>query len=977
MTGLADGGFVITWQDKLNSDNLDNTNGGEDGNVAYQVYKFDATPTLFHHDWQHLPNSVSVEVDDASVDYYEVAILGAPNDLEFDVRNQNNHDGHAHNDHQTGDTWIFDTSDMENLSFRVNNNFEGQVSLTYIVTAIGHDGSSVSSSSIILNYDIKNINNEPHYHDELGRNNLEIFEGEQILMTEVDGDLVPISRQGYDHDGDGFNITIDQNFRDGHLFAFGSDGEILFKAAPDFENSQAENQDEPEIYKFTLVITDEHGAENRTEYEVRVKDRDDDTLVGATIEGTPPTAHDGFFVSLNLNLGAIEAGTHVNEVVIYNTDGFEFFSGTEFYSTAYPIGDGSWIVPAADLSTLKVKSINNAVGNHDFVFAVSTLSDSGVDGATHIKQTVTVEFQNWDLSPNFENFGTEFHVNPNDTFVANKKVFDADGDSLTYTLTGTDAALFEYDEATGDINFKSGSIPDSSNEGDVYSVVLTATDGDSNTLDAVINLDITVDTQPASLASTYLVNPNHFADLSTKQLTFDEADNQQQREHTIIYTGSDSGLLIWKQDDSVFAQSYESFGFNTTGSPVALLENVGEPTAAATGVGNVIMAWHEHDGNENGIFAAYVTQGSGGSEIGNKIRINTDISGDSRNVEIEILQSNTGAAFIWTEGDGLNNDIYARIVFGNVNNPESATGNVFKVNSHTAGVQTDYKVTALEDDSIIVTWTSYGAQDGSGAGVYMQKFKTNEAGDTIALLNGGDDVQINDRTLGDQDAADVTVLLNGNFVVTWHDTANWGDVKAKLFTPDGTAIDLTYGEGSEPEYFLTASDGPSHIGQSKPTVLGLNNGDFIIVWKQNWHNDDADTDYEGIVGQRFNSFGSKTGDQFIIDQYERDDDINQWYGDIQLSEAPEQGYVNFSVSWRLNSREDGQDEISHIYSKIFAQSSIVKIEADETIKIPMQTDIPDGYGASIVISGLDASISVYVTHDDGTSFSSKWRLYFD
>ena len=57
---------------------------------------------------------------------------------------------------------------------------------------------------------------------------------------------------------------------------------------------------------------------------------------------------------------------------------------------------------------------------------------------------------------------------------------DADGDDLSYSLSGTDAALFTIDPATGAVRFIAS--PDFENPGDaggdnVYDITVTASDG--------------------------------------------------------------------------------------------------------------------------------------------------------------------------------------------------------------------------------------------------------------------------------------------------------------------------------------------------------------------------------------------------------------------------------------------------------------------------------------------------------------------
>ena len=75
-------------------------------------------------------------------------------------------------------------------------------------------------------------------------------------------------------------------------------------------------------------------------------------------------------------------------------------------------------------------------------------------------------------------------VAENQTAAYTAQATDADGDTLSYSLSGTDAALFTIDPATGEVSFIEA--PDFENPGDadrdnVYDIVVTASDGPNRT----------------------------------------------------------------------------------------------------------------------------------------------------------------------------------------------------------------------------------------------------------------------------------------------------------------------------------------------------------------------------------------------------------------------------------------------------------------------------------------------------------------
>ena len=86
---------------------------------------------------------------------------------------------------------------------------------------------------------------------------------------------------------------------------------------------------------------------------------------------------------------------------------------------------------------------------------------------------------------------------------------DADGNELTYTLGGADAALFTIDEKTGQIKVGAGTAPDYETEPHTFTVEVTATtpSGASATISATISVTIAViDANLGPLGSRYDAN---------------------------------------------------------------------------------------------------------------------------------------------------------------------------------------------------------------------------------------------------------------------------------------------------------------------------------------------------------------------------------------------------------------------------------------------------------------------------------------
>ena len=89
-----------------------------------------------------------------------------------------------------------------------------------------------------------------------------------------------------------------------------------------------------------------------------------------------------------------------------------------------------------------------------------------------------------------------------ETVVYTPTVTDADGDPLTFTLSGTDAALFEIDEQTGAVTFIDApdyEAPRDDDGDNAYNIVITASDGTNSTTQAVTITVTDVEVEPASV----------------------------------------------------------------------------------------------------------------------------------------------------------------------------------------------------------------------------------------------------------------------------------------------------------------------------------------------------------------------------------------------------------------------------------------------------------------------------------------------
>jgi hypothetical protein len=169
--------------------------------------------------------------------------------------------------------------------------------------------------------------------------------------------------------------------------------------------------------------------------------------------------------------------------------------------------------------------------------------------------------------------------------------------------------------------------------------------------------------------------------------------------------------------------------------------------------------------------------------------------------------------------------------------------------------QTAQKITALTNGNFVVTWEDWSlscewAADGSlksaggGPGLKAQVF--DPAGGKV----GAEVAVTGSYNYGPQ----ITNLVNGGFVMTWHDGHySVDDVKAQVFSDAGAKL------GSE-ILVNTAGAGATFSTQTEERIVALSNGNFAVAWTDN----NGDDSNRAIKAQVFNATGDKVGTEILV-----------------------------------------------------------------------------------------------------------------
>lgn len=206
------------------------------------------------------------------------------------------------------------------------------------------------------------------------------------------------------------------------------------------------------------------------------------------------------------------------------------------------------------------------------------------------------------------------------------------------------------------------------------------------------------------------------------------------------------------------------------------------------------------------------------------------------------------------------------------------------INTYTGADQDNPAVTSLSDGGYLITWSSNG-QDGSGYGIYGQRYDVNGA-------VSGAEFRINTMTYGNQNQVELTELASGSFVVIWvsdNGNGNLRDIYGQVYDASGNTVN-----GGE---FLINTETTEE--QFNSNITALTDGGFVITWQSNLQ----DGDGYGVYMRQFDSLGHALSGDVLLSQTTLGDQTNPIL--TQMSDG------GFFAAWNngsdLYGRHLGQD----------------------------------------------------------------------
>ena len=292
------------------------------------------------------------------------------------------------------------------------------------------------------------------------------------------------------------------------------------------------------------------------------------------------------------------------------------------------------------------------------------------------------------------------------------------------------------------------------------------------------------------------------------------------------------------------------------------IQQTSDRSVATSPNGESVVTWasQNQDGSGWGVYARRYD--ANGVPLGNEFRVNTTTAGDQLepSVAVDIAGNFTIA---WTSPDANGTGIFAQ----QYDHLGTALGGEYQVNVTTAGNQSAANVGMDGVGNVLVSWTSAG-QDGSGAGIYAQKYNTGLDVTTgmlkgmlgLATLTessstyGGGEFRVNTATTGDQTDSSVAInRTNGDYVITWTSAGQDGSgagIYAQRFSGSTGAA-----AGTEFKVNTTTA------GDQTDAFVAVNrfNSEFVVTWTSA-----SDGSGKGIYAQRYNAGGVAQGAQFLV-----------------------------------------------------------------------------------------------------------------
>jgi hypothetical protein len=248
-------------------------------------------------------------------------------------------------------------------------------------------------------------------------------------------------------------------------------------------------------------------------------------------------------------------------------------------------------------------------------------------------------------------------------------------------------------------------------------------------------------------------------------------------------------------------------------------------------------------------------------------------------------------------------------------------GPEFRVSTYTVDAQYYPDVAVAPDGDFVVVWSS-NTQDGSGYGIFGQRF----ASDGSQL---GGEFAVNAYTTGHQLRPSVESDAAGNLVVVWGSGAPRPGVFGQRFDAGGAPT------GAEFQIDTLAT-----IGFVTPRVSRNDGGGFVVVWSD----DPVTGNATEVFARRFDASGQGLGAEFVVNSYTTG---QQGAADVVMDDLG-----GFAVSWSSHATGDAGLRVRRFSSVGSPLGSEVSVAAALATASGPASLAPDDNGGFVIAWGV-------------------------
>ena len=325
---------------------------------------------------------------------------------------------------------------------------------------------------------------------------------------------------------------------------------------------------------------------------------------------------------------------------------------------------------------------------------------------------------------------------------------------------------------------------------------------------------------------------------ATGEIQVNTTTSGTQNTPAVACDASGNFVVMWQGADASGTGTFAR-RFAADGTALAAQFQVNTTTAgdqregaiAMTADGRFVIGWSSEGGQDGSGSGAYVRlyNAAGTAQTG-EVRVNSTTAG---NQYMDSLAMTSDGGFI-AVGSGENIDGSGMGAFYRRFDSSGAAIDASQITASTttSGDQSYVSIGTAPDDRFTISWSSAG-QDGSGVGVYVQRFNA----DGTRL---GSEFRANSTTANDQHRSSVAMDVDGRIVVAWDSASQDGSglgVYRREFNWDGSS------NGSETRVNTTTTN-----NQTNASVAMNALGQYVVAWSG-----EGTGDTSGVFVQRYSA----------------------------------------------------------------------------------------------------------------------------